>query len=97
MLPVCGTGPGARARTSFLNLQASPEREEGGLTLLYIVFYLMYFFIFTFSLFRATLSAHGSSQTKGQIRAAAASLHHSHAGSEPCLQPTPKLTATLDS
>ena len=32
----------------------------------------------------------------GRIRAAAASLHHSHSntGSKPCLQPTPQLTAT---
>ena len=34
-----------------------------------------------FSLFRAALMACGSSQARGQIRAAAASLHHSHTGS----------------
>jgi len=40
----------------------------------------------------------GGSQARGLIRAAAAGLHHSHSneGSEPHLQPTPKLTATLD-
>ena len=53
---------------------------------------------FFFLLFRAAPSAHGGSQVRGPIRAAAASLHHSHsnAGSEPGLQPTPHLTATLD-
>ena len=36
--------------------------------------------------------AHGGSQARGQIRAAAAGLHHRHsnAGSEPCLQCTPQ-------
>ena len=42
--------------------------------------------------------AYGGSQASGQIGAVAASLHqsHSNAKSELCLQPTPKLTATLD-
>ena len=47
-------------------------------------------FCFVFPLFRATLTACGGSQARGQIGAVAASLHHSHsnAGSEPHLQPT---------
>ena len=42
--------------------------------------------------------AYESSQTRGQIRAAAAGLCHSHAGtgSDPHLQPTPLLAAMLD-
>ena len=46
----------------------------------------------------ATSAAHGNSQAKGPIRAAAAGLHHSHSnmGSDLCLQPTPQLTATPD-
>ena len=42
---------------------------------------------FSFFLFRAAPSVYGSSQARGQIRAAAAGLHHSHsnAGSEPHL------------
>ena len=46
--------------------------------------------------FRATPTAYGGSQARSLIRATAASLHHSHskARSEPCLQPTPQLTAT---
>ena len=51
-----------------------------------------------FRLSRATPMAYGSSQTRSQIGAVAASLHHSHCktGSEPCLWPTPLFTATLD-
>ena len=42
--------------------------------------------------------AYGSSQTRGLIRAVAASLCHSHSngGSKPPLRPTPQLTARLD-
>ena len=42
-------------------------------------------FFVSFCLFRATPTAYGSSQARGQIVAVAASLHHSHsnAGSEP--------------
>ena len=40
-------------------------------------------------------TAYGSSQAKGQIRATAASLHHSHSNTEskPCLWPMPQLRA----
>ena len=42
--------------------------------------------------------AYGGSQARGPIGAVADSLRHSHsnAGSEPCLRPTPQLTATPD-
>ena len=55
---------------------------------------------FSFSFFFAiswAAPAQGS-QAKGLIGAIATRLHqsHSNAGSEPCLQPTPQLTATLD-
>ena len=48
--------------------------------------------------FRATHTAYGGSQTRGQIGAVAAGLHHSrsNARSKPCLQSTPQLTATPD-
>ena len=48
--------------------------------------------------FRAASKAYGGSQARGLIRAIAAGLHHSHsnARSEPCLQPPPQLTTTLD-
>ena len=52
-------------------------------------------FFFFFAFFRATPTAYGSSQARGQIWATAVSLHHSHSnvGSEPHLRPTPQLTA----
>ena len=56
------------------------------------------FFFFFFIFLRATVAAHGSSQARGQIRAAAAGLPHSHSDtvSEPPLRFTPQLTATPD-
>ena len=47
----------------------------------------------------ATPAAYGSSQARGQIGAGAAGLHHSYSnvGSKLSLQPTPWLTAMLDS
>ena len=59
---------------------------------------LYLFVLFCFCLFRATPTAYGSSQARGQIGDTAASLCHSHndARSELCLRPTWQLTATLD-
>ena len=59
---------------------------------------LFYLFVCLVSFFRATPVAHGGSQARGWIRAAAASLHHSHSnvGSQPCLRLTPGLTARPD-
>ena len=53
---------------------------------------------FFFFLFRAAPTAYGSSQARGPIGAAAAGLCHSHSHprSEPCLRPTPQLTAPPD-
>ena len=61
-------------------------------------FKLIFFFFFFAFLDRATPTACGGSQARGQIRATAAGLCHSHsnAGSEPCLRPTPQLMAMLD-
>ena len=60
-----------------------------------------FFFFFFFGLFlsfRAAPAAYGCSQARGRIRAVAAGLcqSYSNAGSEPCLRPTPQLTATPD-
>ena len=60
---------------------------------------LLHFFLsFFFCLFWAALTAYGGSQVRGSIGAAATGLGHSHSntGSEPHLQPTPQLMATLD-
>ena len=53
---------------------------------------------FCFLLFRAAPAACGGSQARGRIGATAAGLRqsHSNSGSEPCLQPTPQLTARPD-
>ena len=58
--------------------------------------FLFFFFCLFVLLFRAAPAAYGGSQARGQIRAAAVSLHHSHAGSEPCQLPIPQLTAMPD-
>ena len=62
---------------------------------------LEYIFCFCFLFFcfsRGALMAYGGSQSRGQIRAVAASLCHSHSntGLEPLLQLTSQLMATLD-
>ena len=56
------------------------------------------FQFFSFSLFRAGSVVYGSSQARGQIGAAVASLRHSHSklGSKLCLRSTSQLTAMLD-
>ena len=60
--------------------------------------FLCLFVLFCFLLFRAVPMAYGSSQARGGIGAAAASLcrRHSNTGSKPHLQPTPQLTAMPD-
>ena len=58
--------------------------------------YVFVAFFFFFCLFRATRTAYGGSQARGQIRTVATGLLHNHAKSELRLQPTPQLTATLD-
>ena len=52
-----------------------------------------FFSFFPSFLFRATPTAYGSSQTRGQIGASAAGLHHSlsNTGSKPHLQPASQL------
>ena len=59
---------------------------------------LGFFLFFIFGLFRAATKAYGGSQARGQIRATAAGLHHSHSNPRPerCLRPTPQLTAKPD-
>ena len=58
----------------------------------------LFIYLFIFCFFRAACVAYGSSQARGLIGAAAASLCHSHSnkGSRPHLWPTSQLTATVD-
>ena len=60
--------------------------------------HIIYLFALFFFFLKAAPEAYGSSQARGQNRAAAASLHHSHshARSKPHLRPTPQFTATPD-
>ena len=73
---------------------------------LLISFFLFFFFFFVFFvvvvvivvfIFWAAPVVYGGSQARGPIGAIATGLRqsHSNAGSEPRLQPTPQLTATL--
>ena len=61
--------------------------------------FFVFFVVVVVLLFRAAPAAHGSSQARGPIAAAATGLRHSHSnlGSEPHLRHTLQLTATLDS
>ena len=55
----------------------------------------MFFFCFVFGLFvfsRAAPTAYGGSQARGLI----GDVAYRNGRSEPCLQPTPQLTAMLD-
>ena len=65
---------------------------------LQFLFFVFCFLFFFFLLFRAPHVAYGGSQARGLISAVAAGLHqiHSHSRYEPCLQPTPQLTAMPD-
>ena len=81
----------AMKRVKQLALVEGPPQESSSLLLPQDTF----FFFFSF---RAAPAACGSSQARGQIKAAATGLYHSHSnsGSELHLQPTPQLTATPD-
>ena len=56
------------------------------------------FFFGLFAISWAAPAAYGGSQARGPVGAVATGLRQSHSnvGSEPRLQPTPQLTATLD-
>ena len=61
-------------------------------------FFCLFVCFCLFAISWAAPAAYGGAQARGRIRAVAAGLRqsHSNAGSEPCLQPTPQLPATLD-
>ena len=91
-----GTGAGDRdsvPRTSEACPLSSdcPGTATTQNSLLFFLLSFFFFFFFFFLLFRVVSTAHGGSQARGRLGAAAASLCHSHsdAGSEPHLQPIP--------
>ena len=75
----------------YIMFKSSIQQED-------IFIYLFIYFVFLLFLW-ATPTAYGGSQARGRIGAVAPSLcqSHSNTGSELSLQPTPQLTATLDS
>ena len=80
-------------RSSNWNIHFWKEKSINNLFL----FSFLFFFFFSL-LFRASRTAHGSSQARDVIGAIAASLHHSHSntGYEPCLWPMLRYMATSD-
>ena len=79
-------------------MQSPPFTEEETEAQSFFIHIPSFSFLFCFFLSRATPAAYQSSWASGQIRAAAAGLHHSHSNyaSKPHLQPTPQLVAMLD-
>ena len=86
----CGHGQEKKKQ----KLTTTKQAEDVGF--FWFVFCFCVFSFFCFLLFRATPAAYGGSQAKGPIGAIAASLLHSHIGSESHLRPTPQLTAMPD-
>ena len=75
------------------------ERERGKSLQSFVLSVCLFVCLFClFAISWAAPMAYGGSQARGRIGAIAASLRQSHSngGSEPCLRPTPQLTATLD-
>ena len=89
-----------RQRQGVRERETEGRERERGKSLQSFVFSVC-LFVCLFCLFAiswAAPMAYGGSQARGRIGAIAASLRQSHSnvGSEPCLRPTPQLTATLD-
>ena len=85
---ICDVNPRGRPLGSSLYLYSLIRNS---------LLHLFFYFIF-WSFFRATPTAHGGSQARGQIGARTAGLHHSHSntGSELHLWPRPQLMVTPD-
>ena len=87
--PAKGPGGGAQsgAASGLVSWRGGGGDEAGKAGEAFIIFSktMTISFFFFFGLFRAAPTADGGSQARGQIEAAAAGLHHSHAGSKPHL------------
>jgi len=75
-------------------LNFTNEKDSVITTLVNIFFSFFLSFFFFFFNFRTSPEAHGSSQTRGRIGAAAVSHSHSHPRATLHLHPAPQLTAT---
>ena len=80
----------AKITTTFMNY-FSVVTFLANILHLFLLLYYLFILFFVFYLFRASPAAYGSSQARGRIGAAAASLHHSHnnLGFYPPLPSTP--------
>ena len=78
----------------MLTLSSKSSGKKSFLHGIDMILFAFFFFFF----FRVASIVYESSPARGQTEAAVVSLHHNHinAGSRPCLQPTPQLTAALD-
>ena len=81
---------------SVVKLGCSPQEVD--ISRAELIFLLFFFFFCLFAVSWAAAAAHGGSQARGRIRAVATGpcQSHSNVGSEPCLHPTPQLTAMPD-
>ena len=79
------------------HLANAKQKIAAGISYIYLLEFI-YFLFFVFLSFRATPAACGGSQARGRSGAVVTGLcqSHSNARSEPCLQPTPQLTAMSD-
>ena len=89
---------GGSALSTFLGTHRHIYLKMNGKKLTLMIFLFVCLFVCLFAISWAAPMAYGGSQARGRIGATAAGLRHSHSntGSEPCLQPTPQLTAALD-
>ena len=90
---------GTERQTETVSETEGRERERGKSLQSFVLSVCLFVCLFClFAISWAAPMAYGGSQARGRIGAIAASLRQSHSnvGSEPCLRPTPQLTATLD-
>ena len=87
-----------RSILSWWQLKFDPTLGLNNITLPLHVLCVGFVCLSVFCLFRAMPMTYGDFQARGPIGAVATGLHHNHsnAGSEPCLWPTPQVTATTD-
>ena len=86
--------PGIEPKSSQITTWVCYHRATVG-TPCSTVFIVFFFNTFFFSFYGHTCGI-WEFPVRGQIRAAAAGLHHSHTRSEPLFQPIPQLAATLN-
>ena len=93
----CACERDTERQTETVSETEGRERERGKSLQSFVLSVCLFVCLFClFAISWAAPMAYGGSQARSRIRAVAAGLSHSNVGSEPCLRPTPQLTATLD-